>query len=148
MLRERLKPLMRVAALGLFVAIAVLWQRRTGGSVAGLLVGTVALAAGLLAAAAGFARWMTRLEARPGRSAPVPVKDGRAPRTARAGTDAAGAVGEPSPAGTRRAGAGGAGAAGHAGAAGDGLGTAAEGLGAAGEGAAQATPSGEGWGRS
>ncbi|HEY8489313.1 MAG TPA: hypothetical protein VIL38_09600 [Thermaerobacter sp.] len=148
-MRERLKPLMRVAALGLFVAIAVLWQRRTGGSVAGLLAGTVALAAGLLAAAAGFARWMTRLEARPGRSAaPVLVKDGRAAPKARAGTDAAGAVREPWPAGTRRAGAGGAGAAGRAGATGDGSGAVAEGLGAAGEGAAQATPSGEGWGRS
>lgn len=49
-------------ALGLFVVIAALWQRRTGGSVAGLLGMTVSLAGVILLGALGFARLMGVLE--------------------------------------------------------------------------------------
>ncbi|EKP95205.1 hypothetical protein [Thermaerobacter subterraneus] len=61
-MRERLKPVVRAMALGLFVVIAALWQRRTGGSVAGLLGFTAALAGAVLLGALGFARLMGVLE--------------------------------------------------------------------------------------
>ncbi|QBS36740.1 hypothetical protein E1B22_01340 [Thermaerobacter sp. FW80] len=63
-MRERLKPLVRGMALVAFAAIAVLWQRRTGGSVAGLVVATAGMAVALVAAVALFARVMSGLQRR------------------------------------------------------------------------------------
>ncbi|HEY8415145.1 MAG TPA: hypothetical protein VIK99_05165 [Thermaerobacter sp.] len=63
-MRERLKSVVRGMALVAFVGIAVLWQRRTGGSVAGLLAATAGMAAALVAAVALFARVMSGLQRR------------------------------------------------------------------------------------
>lgn len=62
-MRERLKPVVRAAFLLLFVLIAYLWQRKTGGGAGALLGSTLAVALGLVlvvGALFGILGWIMR----------------------------------------------------------------------------------------
>ncbi|ADU52060.1 hypothetical protein Tmar_1977 [Thermaerobacter marianensis DSM 12885] len=96
-MRQRLKTVVRWTALLMFVVIAVLWQRRTGGAVAGLLAATAGLGAALFAAVTAFAWLMSGLH----RQDPAPA-DARPAGTG----DAARARGQRPATGTRPVGEG------------------------------------------